>query len=254
MSNFFPAVVGERSCGRRVPGGTYVEVGLLPPGAVFRGMGRTVEDFLIDPPVVLTAVMDFSERSVAVIQQPGSDDKPIWHVVDVVGERYYPNVADFVEEVRHMGLSRRVQGTLPFNLLTASSRIILVHRKAWVEHYAELREQIDPLSDGPRHRCPRDMNVPESTHQLGQTMCAGIWWDDLDGDTIVPVGGGMFSRAMPEFQYLGRGRPDSIDVEYRPAFFASFPISRLVVVKGEQSDSALTRARASRLRVDEVDE
>lgn len=254
MPPFFAAVAGERGCGRRVPGGTYVEVGLVSPDLALRGFGRPVEDFLLDPPVKLHPAMSFTDRGVNVLAQPATDGKVIHHIVDVVGERYYPNVADFAEEVRHMGLSRRVQGTLPFNLLTPASRIILVHRKAWVHHWAEIRERLVPNAYG-THRCPLDVSKPRMAHQLGQEMCAGVWWEDLDPDTVrTSVVPGVVIRHMPEFHYLGKPRSDYIDVSYEPAFFASFPISRLVVVKGESSDTALNRARASRLRVDEVDE
>lgn len=253
---FFPAIAGARGCGTRVAGGIYIEVGLVPPGAALRGMGRPVEDFLLDPPVKLHPAMDFSDRGVNIIEQPATDGRVIHHVVDVVGEKYYPNVADFVEEVRHMGLSRRIQSTVPFGLLTEHSRIILVHRKAWVNHWNELRAHVEGLEDGETgHRCPTTTLGRKIEHERGTTMCAGVWWEDLDPDTVRPgTRPGYVERDMPSFTYSGKPRPDSIDTDYESAFFASFPISRLVVVKGEQSDLKLERARAARLRVDEVDE
>lgn len=251
---FFPAIAGERGCGTRVAGGTYIEVGLVPPGAALRGMGRPVEDFLLDPPVKLHPAMDFSDRGVNIIEQPATDGRVIHHVVDVVGERYYPNVADFVEEVRHMGLSRRIQSTVPFGLLTQHSRIILVHRKAWVNHWPELRNPTGNNQDI-GYRCPRELTTPDALHRRGEAMCAGVWWEDLDPDTVRPSPTlGLVERDMPSFSYTGKPRPDSVDTDYESAFFASFPISRLVVVKGEKSDLKLERARAARLRVDEVDE
>jgi hypothetical protein len=195
-----------------------------------------------------------------VIRQPSRAERPVYHLVDIVHERDYPNIADFVEEVRRMGLSRPLDLRLPVERLGAGSRIILIHRKAWVDHWSEIRSplQADSASvlAGFAHRCPRaDPMADPQAHALGREMCAGVWWEDLDPDTVcLPEVGPQYQieRRMPSFSYTGKVRPDSIDTQYDPAFFASFPIGRLVVIEGDGSDAALERARASMLRVDGV--
>src|SRR5579859_2113521 len=131
----------DRGCGRRQAGGCYLEVGVGPGGL-------PVEAFLIDP--VLGVGVDLQRAigiagprgtmSLGVHLVPRGDTPGVFDVWDVVGEGYYPNVADFLEEARRYGVSRRVSRTLDFSKISPYSRLVILHAKAavinWQQMYA----------------------------------------------------------------------------------------------------------------------
>lgn len=240
-----------RGCGSRVQNGVYWELGL--------GIGgKPLEDFLIDPPMIVPSDMAIPKRGQLMVPQnilrPDGTTKEVWHLIDRVGMGLTPagpgywNVADFVEEVREMGLSRRLNSKLDFSKLTAESRVVLVHDRAWIDNPAELF----PWT------CPKDI---EGHEDPGFTCCAGVWWEDIEGGSLTAsFTDRQVKRTMPSFDYVGRHRP-VLDSQgqpyapvYRPAFFASFPASRLVVVAGDQAAERLEKIQQSGLRTAEVDE
>jgi hypothetical protein len=232
--------MAARGCGdARQTNGVYWELGIGPGG-------RPVEDFLIDPPIPVPDDIVIPKRGQLWHQDPSSG---VWHLIDRVGMGKTPagpgywNVADFVEEVRELGLSRRLSSALDFSRLTKDSRILLVHDRAYVEdgYYCngecpkQGKDYHDPFYDG---------------------VCAGFWWNDIEGGEDVegaPIG--TVKRTMPSFTYTGGRRPELAPrPTYRAAFFASFPASQLVVVKGEQSAQRLQRVAAAGIPAAEVDE
>lgn len=68
----------RRGCGYRQPGGAYFAVPLAPGG-------RPVEEFLIDPPVVVedAARLSLTSVGVAVFERDG-----VTHLVDIVGREH----------------------------------------------------------------------------------------------------------------------------------------------------------------------
>lgn len=215
----------ERGCGRRKKGGIYAEVGLSP-------YGRPIEEFLIDPPQRIT--QDIPHQGVLC-----QVHRNVLHLMDWVGAQYYPNVADFIEEARRYGISRRLPKSTPFHQLTPASRLLLVHPRAYIEN------RIDYL--------PAHWSCPCDKHDFGEIaeMCIGMVWHDLDragarmthqiaGPEIERyVGDGLAAeRQMPAFSYFGHVRPVEVEGVYTPALFASFPISRLVVVDGTPEETA----------------
>jgi hypothetical protein len=243
------AAAVERGCGRRKQGAIYFECGLGP-------VGRPVDDFLIDPPERL-GEFDVTPVGVQLIERAGT-----YHVIDWVGSESYPNVADFVEEVRRFGLSRRAAKVLPFQLISPASRIILVHERAWIDNWSEYREPVDARGDR-AHICPKGI-LCHMTAQVGP--CAGLWWEDVvEAIPSSMIPGGAI-RQMPSFEYNCRPRPMKLvdlsgvavplEEKYEPAFFASFPISRIAVVKAPDGGhaEALAKARTcTRLPVEETD-
>jgi hypothetical protein len=237
-----------RGCGKRVKGGIYVEV---PTGP----FGRPLEDFLIEPPVVVDpSELGLSPIGVKLIQKDG-----VYHILDWVGTNYYPNVADFVEEARIMGISRRLPKTLDFQKLTAGSRLILLHPRAhddnwaaiWTRHYETWT-------------CPKEPGKKNGEIVAGSAPCIGFWWRDLapasveknDGAEAVP-GAGDDLRRMPAFSYTGWARPDDIPAGHKLAIFGSFPIGNLTVINdpdGGEFDEAYRRAGAANLIVNTEDE
>ena len=221
------AIPVERGCGTRKRGGIYAECGLSP-------WGEPLEHFLVDPPVPIDAeALGLSPIGVTLLADPATGAT---HVLDWVGEEAYPNPADFLEEVRRFGLSRRLPRTLPFARLDARSRIVLVHRRA------NMADATAYTADW-RRPCPKQL--PE--HQQPATapsLCAGIWWEDVaDGVPIVPVGSDdrqdarLVRRSMPSFSYLARSAPAEATPAYVPAIFARFPLSRLAVIEDPEGGS-----------------
>jgi hypothetical protein len=236
------AIPGERGCGQRKCGGIYGECGLSP-------WGKPLEDFLMDPPVAVDPTdLGISPIGVTLIDDPATGAT---HILDWVGEEHYPNVCDALEEVRRFGLSRRLSRTLDFGRLDANSRILLVHRRALITDVAAY------VVDW-RRSCPKA--VPEHADPPhAPSLCAGIWWEDVGGGQKAapqdgqPADARRVRRAMPSFSYVARSAPLGATPAYAPAIFASFPLSRLVVVRdpeGATHRTALDRAGQASLPVD----
>ena len=106
-----------RGCGVRSPGGIYVECGLSR-------YGRPIEDFLVDPCREIPDGLDIMPRGVTILERiTASKRTGIYDIYDHVGEKHYPNVLDFVVEVRKQGLSRRLQPQAAFSLLSVGSSL-----------------------------------------------------------------------------------------------------------------------------------
>jgi hypothetical protein len=147
----------RRGCGYRQPGGAYFAVPLGPGG-------HPVEEFLIDPPVVIDqpARLGLAAVGAALIEREG-----ITHVVDLVGREHYPTVASFIDEARRLGVSRRAPRTIDFGRITSGSRLLLAHAHADVANAAEF-----PCED----RCP--CHVPGHLAAGFNEMCARLWWHE----------------------------------------------------------------------------
>ncbi len=222
----FPQPV-ERGCGHRKAGGAYWELGLGEGG-------MPVEFFLLDPPIKL-GDLHVPARGVLVIERDG-----VTHLVDRVGREYYPNVADFVEEVRRFGLSRRLPPNIPFAKITPASQLFLVHDRAWVNN-------VQPYDSW---RCPKNRAAHAVIRQ--PEMCAGVWWEDVEGG--LRFAGRAVLRTMPSFEYEARCRPEGHTPHYEPAFFMAVPCGRIAVVRGNNHEATAAKARTAMVRVDEVDQ
>lgn len=266
------AIPVARGCGTRKAGGTYVEVGLSP-------FGKPLEHFIIDPPFRLTPelreALGISPIGVSLTEiEPG-----MVNIMDWVGETYYPNVADFLEEVRNFGLSRRLElQASDFAKITPQSKLFLIHPRAWIDQFNDYYHGI--LNDtGTFHGepggfyCPKDL----SYHRLSDAdedwawphaiddpkqdeMCAGLWWQDITGGTEDWEDGASERRVlrdMPSFDYLAHHRPIDQAPTYTPAMFAWFVPSRIVVVEdkeGGKHEAALDKASSSNIPVELVEE
>ena len=177
----------RRGCGYRQPGGAYFAVPLTPGG-------RPVEEFLIDPPVVIedAARLGLTSVGVGVFERDG-----VTHVVDIVGREHYPTVAEFVDEARRLGVSRRAPRTIDFAQVTAQSRLLLAYAHADVANAAEFPTDAT---------CP--CHVAEHLNDDFAGMCARLWWQE-------PLQG----------------------AQHRLALFASFPISQIEVVTDREGAS-----------------
>lgn len=232
-----------RGCGERVPGGIYAECDTSSdPNAL------PVEEFLLDPPI-RSGDLNLPARGVVLREING-----VWHIIDRVGERHYPNVADFVEEVRAHGLSRRLSSSLDFSLLTPESKIVLAHARAWV----------DNCDDWPSWVCPQGKQE-HTIRAMAQGCCAGIWWEDVEGgkptESTKPVYKSnpverpvSIVRNLPSSRYFGNPRPQDVIPVYEEALFLRLPVHRLVTVAASDGShqSNLFKASKSALPVEEV--
>lgn len=199
----------RRGCGQRQPGGAYLAVPLGPGG-------RPVEHFLVDPPTVVSNdqrdALGLCALGVTLIERDG-----ITHVFDIVGREHYPTVAGLVDEVRRLGVSRRISRTADFSRLSADSRLVLLHEHADVANALEFPAE---------RRCPTERDDHLADGYRG--MCARLWWDEP----------------------LEAAR-------HRLAIFAVFPIPQIEVVKdpvGGTHLETVERASAAGVPVIEVDD
>lgn len=245
------AIPVERGCGTRERGGVYGECGL---GAG----GRPIEDLLVDPPIRIDMEkLGLMSVGVKLIERDG-----VWHVLDIVGRENYPNVADFLEEARRFGVSRRFPKNLDFSKLTAESRMLLAHKYAWVENFDEYANYWVPMDEhivrtgtkrGDYNPCP--CGRAEHRFDRHPEMCAGVWWQDVEQavNTVERV----VERRMPSFTYTAARRPFDTKPQRALAIFGTFPLHRLVVIKDPKNNShtdTLERVTKSTLTVEVEDE
>ncbi len=246
-----------RGCGTRVAGGIYAECPLSP-------YGMPLENFIVDPPIPI----DTQEMGVTPVGVKLVERKGVWHIVDWVGSSHYPNVADFVEEVRRFGLSRRLSTSLDFKKLTPQSRILLLHSHAYIYNYDKYQKQ-EPKEEHlmglvPYPSCPK--MLAEHLRPNMETMCARLWYQDVtNGEEVERVEGTEYTdaqlrcitRKMPSFDYHALVKPEDVEPEYKVAIFASFPITNLAVVKdteGGTHNRSLMLAEEARIPVELVEE
>jgi len=205
-----------RGCGSRIVGGVYAEVKQGDGG-------MPVEAFLVDPPALVnTQALGLIDKGVRLIEVNG-----IWHVFDIVGEKHYPYVADFVEEGRRMGFSRRLPENLDFAKLDpVQSRLVLLHRRALITNVEEagfLHLE---------HLCPKGIEE----HEAGrlEEMCAGLWWHDLAAKGLDVQG---LRKLKSGTKYAAAVRPKgSAKPERALAIFMSLPITDLAVIRGRNPE------------------
>jgi hypothetical protein len=157
-------------------------------------------------------------------------------------------VADFIEEVRRYGLSRKLNPKLDFSKLTLQSRIVLLHSRAVIENHKEYKSG---------HACPRGI----TSHNHNEEMCCKLYWEDVDGGepdpSLIPGQERRVCRKMPSFEYRGYPIPAGVEPAYHLGIFASFPIHALVVINDPEEkkhEVVLDRAKASKLRVELVED
>lgn len=116
-------VAPPRGCGKRIKGGLYLCTETSP-------FGTPVWDFLQDPPRPYTWGKFQGVKIAPDDMMVGwGDDKIL--LLDMVGMEFYPTVAEFVEETRRMGLSRRIPATFDFSKLAGKQVYLgLIHWRA----------------------------------------------------------------------------------------------------------------------------
>ena len=248
----------RRGCGMRVAGGAYLTTPL--------GNGpnsHPVECFLIDPPRAEADVfhaIGLAPRGLTLIQQGD-----VTHVLDWIGSDHYPNVADFIEETRAQGISRRIPRTADFARLTPRSRLFTVHSRARILNPEEyLRALLNSDEAAALHPCPAytawehcQRGQADPCALLGPEPplpCGRLWWHDVEG-ADGPIG--EQSREIGDTIYTPDRRALGVEGRYELAIFGGFPIARIEVVadqEGGTHERALDAASAAQLPVALVDD
>jgi hypothetical protein len=241
----------RRGCGYRIVAGIYAETKV--EGVYLRGASGDAETFdrcLYDPPIVVDLKrLGATDVGVHLVDSQTKDGDVVTHVLDVVGRSHYPDVAGFIHEARAHGVSRRIPSTIDFSRLTARSRIILVHARAWIDNAGEYFAA----------RAPGEWSCPKCALEhldpaRPPAMCASLFDEDLEGHA--ESGARDCIRAVGDVTYRGRVRPEGVAPRYRHAIFASFPVSSIAVIRdprGLTHEAPLERARRAALPVDVTD-
>jgi len=137
---FLKAIPEPRGCGEREEGGVYAECGFSP-------YGSPLEHFLFDPPLPLPDGIDLInkpqlwQRADPVSGEPVLDpetDAPVYDLLIWIGAEHYPEAADYIEETRRLGASRRLNPQMDLSKLTCRSRMVLAHPKAIIASWRDL--------------------------------------------------------------------------------------------------------------------
>lgn len=230
----------ERGCGARVAGGVYLETGLGPGG-------EPLEYFLLDPPLPLaTFPITMAKLGVSLFEHEG-----VTHVLDWVGSVHYGCPADFLEEVRRFGLSRRAQRTLDFSRLSPASRIFIAHdRGRVIDPFPLLADRASYSASRVQPYCPK--HKPDHLNPDQAIPCAALHWETVPGVTEWSAGR-VVTRIMPSFRYTAAQPPKDVFPKFSPAVVAWFPLHAIAVINGGAADDAYTAAQRSSLPVYRAD-
>ena len=220
-----PASGGPRLCGHgRTAGSIYLECGLA-------FAGTPPDTFLCDPPIQL----DAEQTGLSAVGHKMIELQGQWCVIDWVGSRHYQTVADFVEEARLMGISRKVARSLDFRALAGRGDLLLYHPRGRLDNPDALAPWLT------------DFTCPTGRHGAHE-RCAGHHWSALSAN--VP---GRAARKLVSGSYPVKPPPAAAPAPMHVgAIFMRVPISRLVVVEyhdGSVDRDSLRAARQSGLPV-----
>lgn len=127
----------------------------------------------------------------------GSGKVPVYHVFDIIGQDNYPNVADWIEEARRLGVSRRLElNAEEYGKLTPRSRLFLLHARAVIndpESYYKGMTDLEACrlqragctKDLPKHEIQggADYSFPDVASFVypdTPTGCTSLYWHDID--------------------------------------------------------------------------
>lgn len=159
---------GERGCSLKVDGGLYCCVGLGEGGS-------PIENFVIDEARpwegghfqggILVERKDASGEPIIDFAGRRVKDLVMW-----IGEENYLAAADYIEEVRRMGLSKRLPSNFPVDQLNPGmSRIILIHPNAIPQFdYSATYPFDNPAKGGNEERAYSPLCRRENLYRYGQ--------------------------------------------------------------------------------------
>jgi hypothetical protein len=154
----------------------------------------------------------------------------VTHILDWIGEEHYEYPADFIEEIRMFGLSRRLPKTLDFSRLGPQTRIICIHARATITNRFDWTQE-----DVPESLCGLYVKAGTDYHiEQPNEMCSRHWW------TIPPTDASRqetdtsrLVRHLPSLAYFIWPPTEDVEPEYRPGIFAMYPLTRICVIESE---------------------
>jgi len=187
----------ERGCGKRVKGGLYACCGLSPNG-------EPIEYFLIDPPGPYNGK---PFRAPIIQEKEGVKNLIFW-----VGAQYYPFCPDYIEETRHLGISKRIPLSIDLSGLEPfTSRMYFIHPRAIIEGHIEKV-----------HECPKD----KEDHLEGKEFCINSLYYFVD----TKIEDGRHIREIGSTKYGVSLVNRSLIPSYKPGIFMWAPFSHLEYV------------------------
>ncbi len=262
FEEFCKAIPEPRGCGERESGGVYIECGVGSGGS-------PLEHFLLDPPLPLPEGVDLVNKPQLWLRtDPASGtpvldpqtQEPIYDVLIWVGAEYYPEAADYIEETRRLGASRRLNPQMDLSKLTRRSRMLLAHPRAIIVSWSDLI---------PPERCHKHLPYHDQTFfrrlyhkdlEEGETVdathddervgpCIFKLWDILPKDEAIEI----FER--PGNLPLCLRRVGSTIYEYcpteervpawKPGFILGLPISNIALI--QYSDGSVNEKAKEKL-------
>jgi hypothetical protein len=271
-TDFLKAAAVFRGCGERTPGGIYIECGLSP-------VGRPFEDFLVDPPLAMPPGLGC--EALANKPQFWTDSATgTVHLVIWIGAEHYPYLADFVEEARRFGISRKLSAQLlerpAFARITLNSRMILAHPRGLNTWWAQQLPPFRCMKEVPAHApagCAAEANeqvpVDESDVDERTGPCLFQTWDLIPAAEALPLtdpatgapvvdpithevrrkcftlgGRTWYARRIGSTEYVYAPTGDSA-AGLEPGIFGAFPITGFALVT--RSDGCVDPRVAARL-------
>lgn len=238
----------QRGCGTRIAGALYISCPLSKDGV-------PLEKFLMDPPVYevevdgemvpISEAFGLSPLGVTLVEMGG-----VCHVIDIVGSQHYPNVTDFLEEVRFAGLSRRISKGTDFSKLTRDSKIVVAHARGHIEEHARYfaNEEVGEMRD-----CPRQDELHQTVEEEYEEMCARMFWQDvLGGEKVSEEESRRVRVQMPAFSYEAFSPPENVISEHKLALVAAFPIHHIEAIRDSEQNTheqAMEKASMSGISV-----
>lgn len=255
-----------RGCSTRVAGGAYATMGLSD-------RGHPLECFMADLPRPVTNA-DYVSLGLSSIGVKAIEIKGVMHLFDIIGQEHYPSVADFLEEARRFGISRRLPPQLPWERIGTSSRLVVLHRRAILANAeAYVDAEMDIISTlgvricVARHadqHCEKGRTHHDEARDI--SPCSRLWWQDVEGgerklegepDSGYDARMRQVVRTIGSTSYVGFSPPDGIRGQHQLGIIGLFPIHKVEVVQDAASGShqrMIELAQQSRLPVDLVNE
>lgn len=174
------------------------------PGVVYWGAGVTPH--ILDPICPWPAITAGGVRCVAV--------DGTMHIYETLNRAEYPNAADFIEEMRAHGVSRRLPITRELRRLSSSSRWLFLHPRAVIKNWSAYRHPGQGVVDGVlRDAAPCPTNEASHAHlDEDDDPCAALWWEDIDPTTVATEISGrqVVVQTARGVSYTGFRRPAGV--------------------------------------------